>query len=252
VDRERLRDLLSGIRSGAVNLEEAEERLRRMPFEELEGMALVDHHRPLRAGIPEVVFGEHKSAEQIAEIMASLAAGGGGALATRVSADKASAVLERLDGAQYHELGRLVVLPPEGPVPDRGRGVVAVAAAGTSDLAVAEEAAVTAEFLGNRVDRMTDIGIAGLHRLVARSDRLRAAEVVIVVAGMEGALPSAVAGLIDRPVIAVPTSVGYGVGLGGFVAMMGMMVSCAPGVSVVNIDNGFGAAVAASLINRKR
>jgi len=252
VDRERLRQLLSGIRSGAIELEEAEDQLRRMPFEELDRMALVDHHRPLRAGIPEVVFGERKSAEQIAGIMASLATGGGGALATRVSPEKAAAVLERLAGARYHEVGRLVVLPPEEPTPDRGRGVIAVASAGTSDMAVAEEAAVTAEFLGNRVDRLNDIGIAGLHRLVARSDRLRAAEVAIVVAGMEGALPSAVAGLIDRPVIAVPTSVGYGVGLGGFVAMMGMMVSCAPGVSVVNIDNGFGAAVAASLINRKR
>jgi len=239
-------------RSGAVSVDEAVERLRGMPFEALQDMALVDHHRPLRAGIPEVVFGEHKSADQIAKIMSALATSGGGALATRVASEKGAQVLSLLEGARYHELSRLVVLSPEEPLPDRGRGIVAVASAGTSDMAVADEAAITAEFLGNRVDRLTDIGIAGLHRLVAQSDRLREAEVAIVVAGMEGALPSAIAGLIDRPVIAVPTSVGYGVGLGGFVAMLSMMVSCAPGVTVVNIDNGFGAAVAATLINRKR
>ena len=244
--------LLDQVRAGEVSSEAAADRLRRLPFEELEGVALVDHHRGLRAGAPEVVFGENKSTAQIAAIMQALAADGSGALATRVAAEKAAEVCAAVSGASYNELARTLVIAPESPDYRRGRGVIAVASAGTSDLAVAEEAAVTAEFLGNRVERIQDIGVAGLHRLVARSERLRAAAVAIVVAGMEGALPSAVAGLIDRPIIAVPTSVGYGVGLGGFVAMMSMLVSCAPGVTVVNIDNGFGAAVAASLMNRRQ
>ncbi len=243
--------LLDQVRDGEVSSEAAAERLRRLPFEELEGVALVDHHRGLRAGAPEVVFGENKSAAQIAAIMAALAADGSGALATRVGADKAAEVCALVSGASYNELARALVITPASTDFERGRGVIAVASAGTSDLAVAEEAAVTAEFLGNRVERIQDIGVAGLHRLVARSERLRASAVSIVLAGMECSLPSAVAGLIDRPIIAVPTSVGYGVGLGGFVALMCMLVSCAPGVTVVNIDNGFGAAVAASLMNRR-
>ncbi len=255
MDRDTLTGLLARVEKGEVSPEAAAERLRQLPFEPLADFALIDHHRGLRAGAPEVVFGENKTAEQIAEIMRALAADGSGALATRVAPDKGREVVGLLGAAGaeavHHEVARTVVIAPES-ARDRGRGVICVASAGTSDLAVAEEAAVTAEFLGNRVDRVNDIGVAGLHRLVASSERLRAAEVVIVVAGMEGALPSAVAGLVDRPIIAVPTSVGYGVGLGGFVAMLSMLVGCAPGVTVVNIDNGFGAAVAASMINRRR
>jgi len=231
---------------------DAEAVLRRLPFEKLDDLAVIDHHRPLRAGAPEVVFGESKTAEQIAAILERLAGGGGGALATRVDPGKAEQVRSRLPAARYHEVGRLVVVPPERPPDAASRGPVAVAAAGTSDRPVAEEAALTAEFLGHAVDRVYDIGVAGLHRLMAHVDRLRACDAVVVVAGMEGALPSVVAGMVDRPVIAVPTSVGYGVGLGGFVAMMGMLLACAPGITVVNIDNGFGAAVAASLMARRR
>jgi hypothetical protein len=196
---------------------------------------MVDHHRALRAGIPEVVFGENKTAAQIAAIMMALAVDGAGALATRVEAGKAEAVLAAVPGARHVVVARSVVVDPS---PRPVRRTVAVVAAGTSDLPVAEEA------------RITDVGIAGVHRLLAQVERLRAADVVVAVAGMEGALPSAVAGLIDRPVIAVPTSIGYGVSLGGFAAMIGMLSSCAPGVTVVNIDNGFGAAVAAALIAR--
>jgi pyridinium-3,5-biscarboxylic acid mononucleotide synthase len=250
--RDRLEELLQRVKSGDLPVTDAVERLRTLPFETLDGMATVDHHRELRSGVPEVVFGEGKNAAQIAALVASLAADGGGALATRVDADKAQVVLARVPEARYHELSRTVVVPPAGEAPERGRGVIAVVAAGTSDLPVAEEAAVVAEFLGNRVERITDVGVAGLQRVLVQAERLRQVEVVVVIAGMEGALPSVVAGLVDRPIIAVPTSVGYGVGLGGFAAMLGMLSSCSPGVTVVNIDNGFGAAVAASLINRSR
>lgn len=251
MDRARLTQMLEEVRDGRLGVADAAERLRTLPFEELDGLAVLDHHRPLRAGVPEVVLGETKSAADIAVLLQALATGGEGALATRVAPDKAAEILAAVPDATYHELARAVMIAPAA-ARDVGRGTVVVAAAGTSDRPVAEEAAVTLEFLGHRVDRVTDIGVAGLHRLVAKTERLRAAEVAIVIAGMEGALPSVVAGLIDRPVIAVPTSVGYGVGLGGFVAMLGMLSSCSPGITVVNIDNGFGAAVAASLINRVR
>lgn len=252
MNRDRLEELLERVKAGDVPVEDAVERLRTLPFETLDGMATVDHHRELRSGIPEVVFGEAKTAEQIAALLESLAADGGGALATRVDAEKAGVVLAAVPEARYSELARTVMIPARDPAAERGRGVIAVVAAGTSDLPVAEEAAEVAAFLGNRVERITDVGVAGLHRVLAQAERLRQVEVVIVLAGMEGALPSVVAGLIDRPIIAVPTSVGYGVGLGGFAAMLGMLSSCSPGVTVVNIDNGFGAAVAASLINRRR
>lgn len=252
MNRDRLEELLERVKAGDVPVEDAVERLRTLPFETLDGMATVDHHRELRSGIPEVVFGEAKTAEQIAALLESLAADGGGALATRVDPDKARVVLAAVPEARYSELARTVMIAAREPAAERGRGVIAVVAAGTSDLPVAEEAAEVAAFLGNRVERITDVGVAGLHRVLAQAERLRQVEVVIVLAGMEGALPSVVAGLIDRPIIAVPTSVGYGVGLGGFAAMLGMLSSCSPGVTVVNIDNGFGAAVAASLINRRR
>ena len=251
VDREDIRRLLRDVKSGQLEPDDALERLRRMPFERVGAVAQVDHHRALRSGVPEVVLGEFKSAEQIAAILGALSGGGAGALATRVDADKAAAVMREVPGARYRADARLLVVEPTRPRGDRGRGVVAVVAAGTSDLPVAEEAAMTAEFLGHRVSRVTDVGVAGLHRIWAASEELRACTVTIVVAGMEGALPSVVAGLVECPIIAVPTSVGYGVGLGGFAAMLAMLASCSPGVTVVNIDNGFGAAVAAARINRR-
>jgi len=250
VDRERLLELLSQVQRGDVSLAAAADALRELPFEVLdgEGSAVVDHHRRLRTGVPEVVLGEWKTAEQIAAILRSLARPGGGALATRVSPEKAAQVLPAVPGAEYLEVARLVRVPAVEPRPPAG--TVAVVCAGTSDLPVAEEAALTAEFLGCRVIRVVDVGVAGLHRLLARLPDLRAADVVIVVAGMEGALPSVVAGLVDRLLVAVPTSVGYGLGAGGFVALASMLTSCGAGVVAVNIDNGFGAAVAAARVAR--
>jgi hypothetical protein len=246
MNRDQIEALLRRVHEGELSVTDAAERLRGMPFERLGDAVAVDHHRELRSGTPEVVLGEWKTPEQISDILVALARNGNGALATRVSPDKAEHVLGAVPGARYDEVARAVVVAGESR---RERsGVIAVTAAGTSDLPVAEEAAVTAEFLGFRVDRMCDIGVAGLQRVVAHTERLREADVAIVVAGMEGALPSVVAGMIDRPVIAVPTSIGYGVGLGGYVAMLGMLSSCAPGIVVVNIDNGFGAAVSASLM----
>jgi pyridinium-3,5-biscarboxylic acid mononucleotide synthase len=250
VDREDIRRLLEEVKTGRVEPDDALERLRRLPFERIGAVARVDHHRALRSGVPEVVLGDSKTAEQIAAILVALAGGGAGALATRVDADKAAAVIDQVPGARYHAAARLLVLDPDRPRGDRGRGVIAVVSAGTSDQPVAEEAALTAEFLGHRVARVSDVGVAGLHRVWSVSEELRACTAAVVVAGMEGALPSVLAGLIDRPIVAVPTSIGYGVGLGGFAAMLSMLASCAPGVTVVNIDNGFGAAVAAARINR--
>lgn len=205
--------------------------------------AMLDLAREARTGVPEVVLGEWKTAEQVAAIMRGLAANGGGALATRIAPDKADAVRERVPEAEHMALARALVIQPSRP--RAPAGTVAIVCAGTSDLPVAEEAAVTAEFLGAAVVRFTDVGVAGLHRLLGRLKEIRSADAIIVIAGMEGALPSVLAGLCDRPLIAVPTSVGYGVGAGGLVALAAMLASCAPGVSVVNIDNGFGAAVSA-------
>ena len=252
MDAEDVRRLLEEVRAGTLSPAQAAERLRILPYEAVGEAARVDHHRELRSGIPEVVLGEFKTAEQISDILEALARGGSGALATRVDAEKARAVRARVARALYHEVARMLVVEPDRPRGARGRGTIAVVAAGTSDLPVAEEAALTAEFLGHPVARLTDVGVAGLHRVLAASEELRACEVAVVVAGMEGALPSVVAGLIDRPIVAVPTSVGYGVGLGGFAAMLAMLASCSPGVAVVNIDNGFGAAVAAARINAVR
>jgi hypothetical protein len=238
------------VSAGQLSPEAALEALRVLPFEELQGVARVDHHRELRTGFPEVVFGESKSAAQIAQILAALEQRAGRALATRVDEDKARAVQAQLPHAVYHPLGRALVVQSAGPPPRAGRGQIAVVSAGTSDLPVAAEARITAEFLGHEVVQVEDVGIAGLPRLLAACETLRAAEVCIVVAGMEGALPGVVASLIDRPLIAVPTSVGYGASRGGFAALLSMLSSCAPGITVVNIDNGFGAAAAAIRINR--
>lgn len=252
MDRQRVRHLLEQVAQGRLELDHALEELSVLPFQEVEGHSRVDHHRELRSGVPEVVLGEWKSAEQIIDILCAVARRGSGALATRVSADKASAILAAIPHAVHHARARTVMVPRSGAVDHDapGKGLCAVVAAGTSDIPVAEEVAVTLDFLGHGVDRIYDVGVAGVHRLLAETAKLRKADVAVVVAGMEGALPSVVAGLMDRPVIAVPTSVGYGVSLGGFAALLGMLSSCSPGVMVVNIDNGFGAAAAAARILR--
>lgn len=245
---ERLRALLADVASGAVALEEAERRLAWAPVEDLD-FARVDHHRALRQGFPEVVFGQGKTPEQIAAIGARIAARGDGFLATRVDAAAHDPLRAALPEIQVNVIGRTAWLPASNAVERRARGTVLIVTAGTSDLPVAEEAAVTAAAFGNPVARLTDVGVAGIHRVLAARDTLADAAVVIVVAGMEGALPSVVGGLVAVPVIAVPTSVGYGASFGGLSALLGMLNSCASGVTVVNIDNGFGAAVAASRIN---
>lgn len=250
MNRQQLRELLARVGSGDLTPEAALEPLlqflRQKPYDDL-GFARVDHHRNARQGFPEVVFGQGKTPDQIAEISARIVGAGQSLLVTRTSADAYAAVTARLPQAQFHDLARCITLDA-GNTP-RGRGTIVVAAAGTADLPVAEEAAVSAEIMGNTIDRLYDVGVAGLHRLLQEHARLIAARVVIVAAGMEGALPSVVGGLVDVPVIAVPTSIGYGSSFGGLTALLAMLNSCAKGVSVVNIDNGFGAAAIASSIN---
>ncbi len=250
MNRHQLRALLDEVRDGLVTPEAAQERLlqvlRHAPFEDL-GFARVDHHRPWRQGFPEVVFGQGKSSGQVAAIAERIVGSGHSLLVTRTTHDVFETVAARVPGVEFHELARAITF--RGADVHPGRGPVMVAAAGTADLPVAEEAAVSAEVMGNLVDRLYDVGVAGLHRLLAEHRRLTGARVVIVVAGMEGALPSVVGGLVDVPVIAVPTSVGYGASFGGLTALLAMLNSCASGVSVVNIDNGFGAAAIASSIN---
>ncbi|MEQ1575278.1 MAG: nickel pincer cofactor biosynthesis protein LarB [Vicinamibacterales bacterium] len=245
-----LRQLLDRVGSGEVAPAEASARLldllRAAPFEDL-GFARVDTHRELRQGFPEVVLGLGKTPVQIAAIAARIAQRGQTLLVTRAQPEAYEAVRVAVPAANYHADARAITLA-QGDMP-KGSGTILVACAGTSDLAVAEEAVVTAEIMGNTVDRIYDVGVAGLHRLLSEQARLQAARVIIVVAGMEGALPSVVAGLVQVPVIAVPTSVGYGASFGGVAALLGMLNSCANGVAVVNIDNGFGAAAMASLIN---
>ena len=245
-----LQNLLERVASGQLLAADAAAELtavlRAQPFEDI-GFARVDHHRALRQGFPEVVLGLGKTPSQIAAISARIAAKGQTLLVTRASAEAFAAVAAAVPGAQYHDVARIITLQRGDITP--GKGVVVVAAAGTSDLPVAEEAAVTAEVMGNTVDRLFDVGVAGLHRLLREHDRLSAARVIVVVAGMEGALPSVVAGLVSVPVIAVPTSIGYGASFHGLAALLAMLNSCANGVSVVNIDNGFGGGCIASLIN---
>ena len=244
----KIRELLKQVAARRLTVQQAATRLRHMPFEDL-GFARLDTHRALRRGVPEVVFGQGKSADQIAIIGRRMAATGVNMIVTRLAPDKARALKRKLRKLDYHAGAQVGLLVSEPPKP-RGHGAIAVLCAGTSDIPVAEEAALCAELFGNRVDRVYDVGVAGLHRIAAKLEDLRAASVLIVVAGMEGALPSVVAGLLDKPVIAVPTSVGYGAAFGGITALLGMLNSCAGGVTVVNIDNGFGAALAATLMNR--
>jgi len=248
MDPDRLRALLGEVHQGTTSPEQALEVLKSLPFDDL-GFAKVDNHRQLRTGLPEVIFGEGKTGAQIVQIAGAIRARHQNVLVTRIDADKAAALTEAFSEADYTAVARcatVVVQPPKAV----GRGTIAVVAAGTSDIGVAEEAALTAELMGNQVFRLHDVGVSGIHRLFAHRASIAAASVVIVVAGMEGALPSVVAGLIASPVIAVPTSVGYGASFGGLAALLAMLNSCVAGVTVVNIDNGFGAGVAAGLINR--
>jgi NCAIR mutase (PurE)-related protein len=248
MDEVWLHSLLTAVAAGGMSIEGAVAELKRLPYADL-GFARLDHHRALRTGVPEVVLAQGKQTEHLVAIVRELASTGQNVLCTRASAEQAQAVQASQPGASYHALSRLLFLQ-QRPVEPRGQGRIVVACAGTADLPVAEEAALTAEFLGSPVQRIYDIGVAGLHRTLAAAPALQAANVVIVVAGMEGALASVVGGLCGRPVIAVPTSVGYGASFGGVSALLTMLSSCAAGVSVVNIDNGFGAGYAAALINR--
>ena len=243
-----LRALFEAVREGRLDPAEAERRAvaqgTHEPIEDL-GYARVDHDRARRQGFPEVVFGQGKTPDQIATIARAIVGRGHSLLVTRTTSDAFEAVAKAVPDAVFHETARIIERRQEIP---RGRGVILVVAAGTSDMAVAEEAAVSAEVMANDVDRLYDVGVAGLHRLLSQRERLAAARVLIVVAGMEGALPSVVGGLVKAPVIAVPTSVGYGASFGGLTALLAMLNSCASGVAVVNIDNGFGAAAVASKI----
>lgn len=242
-----LKQLFDDVRRGKLSSDEAVQKLRHLPFEDI-GFANVDHHRTLRAGMPEVIFGPGKTPAQVAEIFSRLAKRGNNVLATRVSEEQVRAVRRKNRKAEFHELARAVTLTQDETL--YGKGKIAIVSAGTSDIPVAEEALVTAQIMGNEVQHVYDVGVAGIHRLLARRELLAQARVVIVCAGMEGALPSVVGGLVGVPVIAVPTSVGYGASYKGIAALLGMMNSCASNVSVVNIDNGFGAGYVASIINR--
>jgi hypothetical protein len=247
MDAARLRELLEQVRRGDTTIDDALRRLETLPYENLD-FARIDHHRALRCGFPEVIFGHGKTAEQVAEIFGRLAARGNNVLVTRVTAEAAERVTRAHSGAVHDAVSRTVALRQR--IAEPLEGYVAIVAAGTSDLPVAEEARVTVETMGCATQRFYDVGVAGLHRLLAQSQALRAATVLVVVAGMEGALPSVVGGLVESPVIAVPTSVGYGASFGGIAALLAMLNSCAAGVCVVNIDNGFGAGYQAALIHR--
>jgi len=247
LNSDSIRKLFQQVHQGRLSPDEAVERVRHLPFEDL-GFAKVDHHRALRNGMPEVIFGKGKTPEQVAGIFARLAKHGGNILATRADDAQLHAVQKSVPKAEYRPLARAIVLKRDRK--KYGKGLIAVVSAGTSDIPVAEEALVTAEMMGNDVQHLYDVGVAGIHRLFANREALTKARVVIVCAGMEGALPSVVGGLVGVPVIAVPTSVGYGAAFDGLAALLGMMNSCASNVSVVNIDNGFGAGYVASLINR--
>ncbi len=244
----KLEDLLKKVKSGKTTLDEAMAQLKSLPFEDL-GYARIDHHRSLRKGFPEVIWGEGKSSGQILSIMKQLKGKGQNILITRLEGKKAKTVQKVFPKSKYYPRSKVLTYHTH-PVKSEGKGTILVITAGTTDIPVAEEAAVTAQFMGNRVETLFDVGVAGIHRLLSERERLEAARVLVVVAGMEGALPSVVGGLVNRPVIAVPTSVGYGTSFGGITALLAMLNSCASGVAVVNIDNGFGAGYMASLINQ--
>jgi len=248
MDRERLKTLLENVQNGKASIAEAINELRHLPYEDL-GFAKIDHHRAIRQGFPEVVLGQGKEAKDIAAIVRVMRRHKNNILITRIGPEKMAMVKPLVSGLKYHAAARAATWNPR-TIKIVGKGTVLVVCAGTSDIPIAEEAALTAAMMGNRVDNLFDVGVAGIHRLLDNRPRLDEASVLIVVAGMEGALPSVVAGLVAKPVIAVPTSVGYGASFNGLSALLGMLNSCAAGVTVVNIDNGFGAGFAASLINR--
>jgi NCAIR mutase (PurE)-related protein len=243
-----LKQLLRQVAEGNASVDSAFRKIRSLPFESL-GMARIDHHRTIRQGVPEVILGEGKTSAQILRIARAMRKAGADVLITRLDKEQLTAIRKRFRRAEVYPEARCAVIRSGGPGAN-GKGNILVVTAGTSDIPVAEEAAVTAEFLGNRVERLYDVGVAGIHRLLMQKKSLLSARVIVVVAGMEGALASVVGGLTDKPVIAVPTSVGYGASFGGLAALLGMLNSCSPTVAVVNIDNGFGAGVISSVINR--
>ena len=248
MNSQALRKLFDQVRRKRLSPDDAVERLCHLPFEDL-GFAKLDHHRALRQGMPEVIFAQGKTPQQVAEIFQRLAAHGGNVLATRATEEQYAAVAASVPRVEYRPLARAIALKRDRK--QHGKGVIVVVSAGTSDIPVAEEAVVTAELMGNNVQHIYDVGVAGIHRLLAHRGALAKARVIVVCAGMEGALPSVVGGLVGVPVIAVPTSIGYGAAFEGLAALLGMLNSCASNVSVVNIDNGFGAGYVASLINRR-
>jgi NCAIR mutase (PurE)-related protein len=248
MDVRTLKELIDNIRNGTIGVDEALAKLRDLPFEDI-GFAHIDHHRALRRGFPEVIYGWGKKAEEIVEIIRKMVEKEENILVTKLTDDKAKIIKEQFPKGDYFPNSKVFTLEVR-PAEKRGKGTILVISAGTADIPVAEEAAITASFMGNEVETIFDVGISGLHRLMGKRDVLMKASVIVVVAGMEGALPSIVGGLVDKPVIAVPTSTGYGASFKGLSALLGMLNSCASGVTVVNIDNGFGAGYAASLINR--
>lgn len=248
MNEDSMKKLLEDLRGGEISVENALQKLKHLPFEDI-GIACIDHHRGLRRGLSEVIFGEGKEAEDIMAIMDRMIEQDENILVTRIASDKADKIKKKYPEILYYQRARVLTLMPK-PVKNSGRGTILVISAGTSDIPVAEEAAITARFMGNDVEAIYDVGVSGLHRVLAHREILERAAVIIAVAGMEGALPSVVAGLVNSPVIAVPTSVGYGSSFGGITALLGMLNSCSSGVTVVNIDNGFGAGYAASIINR--
>ncbi|WPC43684.1 nickel pincer cofactor biosynthesis protein LarB [Clostridium sp. JS66] len=247
MDKKEIKILLEGVKDNKINVEEALKQLEDLPFKDL-GFAKIDNHREMRVGYPEVIYCEGKTVSEVKDIIKFMLAKGNNILGTRANEEMYNAVKEICEEAEYNKLGRTITI--EKKKQPLTESYIAIVAAGTSDLPVVEEAYETAKILGNRVEKVIDVGVAGIHRLFARLDIIREAKVVIVIAGMEGALASVIGGLVDKPVIAVPTSVGYGANFGGVAALLSMLNSCASGVSVVNIDNGFGAAYNASIINK--
>ena len=248
MDIRKLENLLKEVKTGKASIEKALAQLKSLPFEDL-GFTRIDHHRSLRKGFPEVIWGEGKSSGQILSIVKQLKKKGQNVLITRLEKRKAADIRKVFPKSRYYPASNVLTYLTQ-PVKPAGKGTILVITAGTTDIPVAEEAVVTAQVMGNRVETLYDVGVAGIHRLLAERERLESARVLIVVAGMEGALPSVVGGLVDRPVIAVPTSIGYGTSFGGVTALLAMLNSCASGVAVVNIDNGFGAGYIASLMNK--
>ena len=248
MDINLLKDLLNKLKYGKIEVDAAVQKLKTLPFEDI-GFASIDHHRHLRRGFPEVIYGRGKKAEEIIKIIEKMVEKEENVLVTRINDSKAKIIKKHFPSSDYYPKSRILTIAVR-PIEKRGKGKILVISAGTADIPVAEEAAITAKFVGNDVETLFDVGVAGLHRLLQKKDTIMSAAVIVVVAGMEGALPSIVGGLVDKPVIAVPTSTGYGASFRGLSALLGMLNSCAAGVTVVNIDNGFGAGYAASLINR--